>query len=87
MTRRLEGRKTILTFDDYRSEPFNVENGLDQGDPFSLICYVIYNSGILDIPEKNGGETGLLYVDDAAIIATGKDFKETHHKLKKMMTR
>ena len=33
ITRHMAGRKTILTFDDYESEPFEVSNGLDQGDP------------------------------------------------------
>ncbi len=33
LRRRLEGRKTVLTFDDFKSLVFKVTNGLDQGDP------------------------------------------------------
>jgi hypothetical protein len=64
--RRLESRQTTLVFDDYRSELFNIEDGLDQGDAQSLIAWIIYNLLILRIFQKLAKETGLLYVDDAA---------------------
>ena len=35
--RQLEGRQTTLVFNNYQSEPFNVGDGLDQGDAQSLI--------------------------------------------------
>jgi hypothetical protein len=34
---KLKKLKTILTFDNYESEPFEVTNGLDQGPPSSTI--------------------------------------------------
>ncbi len=46
LRRRLEGRKTVLTFDDFKSLVFEVTNGLDQGDPLSQILYIIYNSSV-----------------------------------------
>jgi hypothetical protein len=64
-----------------------VTNGLDQGDPFSGICYLIYNADLLEIPNTKVGEQGLLFVDDATIIATGKNFTKTHEKLRNMMNR
>jgi hypothetical protein len=32
----------------------------------------------LKIPDKKRAESMLLFVDDAAIIVIGKDFRETH---------
>ena len=46
-----------------------IKNGLDQGDPFSGILYLLYNS---DLPKTTGikqGKRTLLFVDDAAIIS------------------
>ncbi|KAF8881115.1 hypothetical protein BD779DRAFT_1382405, partial [Infundibulicybe gibba] len=83
----LDGRKTMLSFDDYKSVQFSIDNGLDQGDPFSLICYLIYNAGMLSIPLKHRKEMGLLYVDDAALVVTGHSFADTHRKLIDLMTR
>ena len=75
----------MLAFDDHQTDMFEVNNGLDQGDPFLLICYLIYNADILAIPRAREGESILLYVDDAAVIVTRKDFTETHNKLKDIM--
>jgi hypothetical protein len=62
-------------------ELFTVQNGLDQGDAFSGICYLLYNADILKIPDAKRGEHALLFVDDVALITTGKDFSETHKKI------
>jgi ribonuclease HI len=87
LKRRLDNRKTTLIFDDHETNTFAVDNGLDQGDPFSGICYLIYNSDLSEIPVKKAGERILLFVDDAAITVTGKDFSETHNKLRNIMNR
>jgi hypothetical protein len=60
--RHLEGQKTWLTFDDFPLELFRIASGLDQGDPFLLICYLIYDASLLNIPIKENGESGSLYV-------------------------
>ena len=87
MKRRLANRKTTLLFDDYTTTAFTVDNGLDQGDPFSGICYLLHNSDITDIPIRKADEHALLFVDDAAIIVTGKSFNITHNKLRDVMNR
>jgi hypothetical protein len=87
MRRRMAPRRTTLTFDDYKSEQFGINNGLDQGDPFSLICYLIYNADTLDILDNKKGEKGYMFVDDTTIAATGNDFEEARAKLKDIMTR
>jgi hypothetical protein len=83
--RRLNNRCTMLSFDDYQTEAFIVQNGLDQGDPHSGISYLIYNADLLKIPDLKVGEWILLFVDDVAIVVTGKDFAETHEKLCNIM--
>jgi ribonuclease HI len=87
MRRRLSDRKTTLSFDDYQTDAFEVHNGLDQGDPFSGILYLIYNADLLKIPVLKAGERLLLFVDDAVIIVMGKNFNETHNKLRNIMNR
>ena len=64
-----------------------VTNGLDQADPFSSICYLIYNADLLKILNTKTGKHILLFVDDTTIIVTGKDFAETHEKLCNIMNR
>jgi hypothetical protein len=83
--RQLEHRHTTLSFNNYQMELFIVLNSLDQGDPFSGICYLIYNADILKIPYIKAGEWALLFFDDIALIATGKDFSETHKKICNIM--
>jgi hypothetical protein len=60
---------------------FIVANGLDQEDPFSGTCYLIYNTDLTKIPILRLGEWILLFVDNAAIIVIRKDFFKTHAKL------
>ena len=85
--RRMVNRETSLNFDDYTSDPFTVENGLDQGDPFSVIGYILYNSDILNTPNTADGEDGILFVDDTTILAEGADYVETHKKINDMLHR
>lgn len=59
IARRMVNRETSLNFDDYTSDPFTVENGLDQGDPFSVIGYILYNSDILNTPNTADGEDSI----------------------------
>jgi hypothetical protein len=82
---QLENRRTTLTFDDWQTEAFIILNGLDQEDPHSGISYLIYNTDLLKIPDLKMGKQMLLFIDDAAVIVTGKDFRETHEKLWNIM--
>jgi hypothetical protein len=77
---------TTISFDNFQTEIFTVLNRLDQEDLFSGICYLIYNADLLKIPDTKRGEWILLFVDNAAVIVIGKDFKETHEKLQNIMT-
>ena len=73
----LSNRKTRIKFDDYISEPHDITNGIGQGNPLSMILYIIYNADLLEIPGDETREDAISYVDDIAIIATGSIFEET----------
>jgi len=82
----LEGRSTHLKFDDHISNTIEINNGIGQGDPLSMVLYQFYNADLLDIP-STASETALAYVDDALILASAPDFDSTHNILNDMMTR
>ncbi len=83
----LRDRRTKLKFDDYTSEAVEIHNGIGQGDPLSMILYIIYNADILEIIGNEEKEDALGYVDDVALIAIGRTFEETTRKLEHMMVK
>ena len=87
MGRRLACRKTQLIFDDFVSEEFVVDAGLDQGDPFSPTAYLLYNSDHLSIADPRNGEHVFVFIDDTTIVTVGASFEETHEKLESLMER
>jgi len=76
--RLLDNRKTKLRFDDYKSEWFPLRNGISQGDPLSMLLYVIYSSDLVDTARKENGELALAFVDNTALVVVGKLFVEMH---------
>ena len=80
----LMGRRIQLKFDDYMSSWFTLDNGIGQGDPLSMLLYLYYNSDTLEVP-KGRNEMGLGYVDDMAMVAVAKDFRQAHRHSKQMM--
>lgn len=83
----LKNRKTKLKFDDYISDIINITNGIGQGDPLSMLLYILYNADLLDLPDHPTNEDAIGYVDDIALIAIGNDFEETTNRLRDMMTK
>jgi hypothetical protein len=47
----LRGRRTKLKVDDYTLDWFDLNNGIGQGDPLSMILYLFYNTNILNIAQ------------------------------------
>ena len=84
--RVLTGRRTKLSFDGFLSDWIPITNGIGQGDPLSMILYIIYNSDLVDVP-KNKNETALAFVDDTAYLTIGADFASTHAALTDMLER
>jgi ribonuclease HI/endonuclease/exonuclease/phosphatase family metal-dependent hydrolase len=83
----LTNRRTRVQFDDYASEVIWIKNGIGQGDPLSMILYILYNADLLEITGDAESEDAIGYVDDIAIIATGRNFVETTRKIDEMMTK
>ena len=82
----LGNRHTALKFNGYTSDPIEINNGIGQGDPLSMVMYQFYNADLLDIP-RDKSEGAIAYVDDTLLIATAERFKEAHNKLSNMMGR
>jgi len=83
----LTRRHTRLKFNDFISESINILNAIGQGDPLSMILYIIYNADLLEITGDKENKNSLGYVDDIAPVAVGKDVKETNRRLRHMMTK
>ena len=62
-----------------------LDNGIGQGDPLSMLLYLYYNSDMLEVLTGRN-EMGLGYVDDMALVVVAKDFTQAHQRLKQMMT-
>jgi hypothetical protein len=86
ITRRMTGRKTILTFDDFQSEPFEVKGGIDQGDPLSSACYNFYSADLIE-PSNDPDELKSAFVDDIFFMVASPTFEENNRKLENMITR
>ncbi|KAG2074575.1 hypothetical protein BDR04DRAFT_954218, partial [Suillus decipiens] len=82
--------KMQLYFDGYTSDWIDINNGIGQGDPLSIILYIIYSADLVDIAKPCQGreslsELTLAFIDDTALVAIGKDFTNTHRILKDML--
>ncbi|KAF8703185.1 Reverse transcriptase (RNA-dependent DNA polymerase), partial [Rhizoctonia solani] len=54
-TRKLEGRGTTMKFNDFESEPFEIQHGIDQGCLLLCIFYLIYNSDLIKVAQSTRG--------------------------------
>ena len=83
----LTNRRTRIKFDDFISDSIDITNGIGQGDPLSMLLYIIYNADLLDITDDDQLEAALGYVDDIALVAVGNNFDETTTRLQNLMTK
>lgn len=79
-------RRTTLTFDDFTSDQFSIQHGLDQGCPLSPLLYLFYNAGLLRTT-RGKDEDSSAFIDDASIVAIANSFKEAHAMLKDIDSR
>ena len=78
--------KTWLKFNDYTSEPIEINNSTTQGCPLSMLIYAYYNADLIDIARGNN-ELSTGFVDDCAFVAVSNMVNKTHLTLKSMMER
>ena len=84
----LTQRQIQLKFDDHTSTLFSPANGCCQGCPLSMLLYAIYNAPLIRVATNdNPSERIVGFVDDTTLLASGKNFEETHQTLKDMMER
>ena len=55
------------------SEWFNITNSIGQGNPLSMILYIIYDSDLVRTA-KGRQELTLAFVDDTTFLAIGNTF-------------
>ena len=82
----LTNRWNQLKFDDFESEWFQLDNGIVQGDPLSMMLYLYYNADMLEIPHGKE-EMCLGYINDLTIVAFMRTFEGMHELLLDMLTR
>ena len=74
--------RTRLRFDRFTSDWVNINNGIVQGNPLSMLLYLFYNADLITVPKKE--EAMIAYIDDASYYAEGVDFKEVYDRLRDM---
>ena len=72
-------------FDGHTSDWIPITKGIGQGDPLSMIIYIIYNADLIDISQGHPNELTLAFVDDIILVAVGKTIEVTHHTLQDML--
>ena len=87
----MTGRQTILTFNDYEPEPFEMTNGLDQGNLSSLALYGFYSVDLIE-PTSDPNELKSAFVDDTMFFVAGNTYEENntthqHYDTKKWRSR
>lgn len=71
----LEDRTTTLRLQDFLSEGFNVDDGLPQGSPLSVILYILYNSSLLIDANISlqADRISLAFIDDVTHLVANRD--------------
>jgi len=82
----LKNRRTKLQFNDHTSDWFDITNSIVQGDPFSMLLYIVYNSDLVTIA-KNRNELTLAFVDNTVLVTIARMFQDTHSILTDMLER
>jgi len=90
ISRQLEGRETVITFDNYTSESIPIDNGFNQGDCLSTFFYRYYNAAQIRKITKSMQENrsqdklALNYADDAMCAASAPNLQQAAQKIAMM---
>jgi hypothetical protein len=82
----LQGRRMRLKFNDYLLDFFPINNSIGQGDPLSMIMYLFYNAGLVDVP-RGKDEDLVAFVDDVGSGSKVDTHEEAHKMLIEMCER
>ena len=80
----LSRRRTILTFDDYRSPPKEIRTGIMQRCPSSVIAFLFYHAGLSHIT-RGKVEACVSFVDNLMYMAEGETRDDVNYKLWRIM--
>ena len=81
----LKDRTTSLAFDDFESDTFCIQTGLDQGCPISLIAFLFYNTPLIELAGNDKDQLGLGFIINMAFIVQGETFEKANEMLRKLM--
>ena len=73
----LSNRSVFFSFNNFTSDPFELDHGTPQGSPLSPILSAIYTSPLLHFTNRSWVHKGLkMYVDDGSIQGTSVTHRE-----------
>ena len=76
ITNKTTNRETVLAFDDYVSQPFEVKHGLDQGCNLSPFKYNCYSADQMRALKGKKDELGNTYADDGVCAVRAQSLEE-----------
>ena len=82
--RMLTYRQTQLHFNDFISNPIQINNSTMQGCPLSMLLYSFYNAPLID-STQNINKVSLGFIDDSMFLAIADSVDEAHTMLRNMM--
>ena len=82
--RMLSNHTTQLCFNDFLSDPIQINNGTTQGCPLLMLLYAFYNADLINIT-KGKNELLMGFVDDCAFMAVAGTLNKAHAILKGKM--
>ena len=61
---KMKGRKTKLQHNNHISELLEIHNGSNQGCPLSIILFIFYNAGLIELLPEMKQILAMAFVDD-----------------------
>jgi len=84
---KMSGRETIIAFNDFKSDPIPVNNGLDQGCNLSMYGYRFYNASQIEGSIGKKDELATNFADDVACATSARTLEEAADKMRILFQR
>ena len=78
---KMMGHETIIAFDNYKSKPIPVNNGLDQGCNLAMYSYRFFNASQIKGSVGKKDELVTNFADDAACATSVRTLEEAATKM------